>query len=114
MSTPVKTVVRNALTGMILNVEVAAITLDDNADLHLYGNVTGDIDDIGDNGQPTGFTYTVSFIGASYWPTPTAPMAEELGSLEDVLARTGMTAEEVGDRMVEAYTDEMDDPNPND
>ena len=109
-----KTVVRNALTGMILNVEVAAITLDDSADLHLYGNVDGDIDDIGDNGQPTGFTYTVSFIGASYWPTPTTALAVELGSLEAVLAATGMTAEEVGDRMIEAYTDEMDEPNPND
>lgn len=102
-----KTVVGNIREGAPINVETET-DLPNGGLLRLYGNVDGDIDDIGDNGQPTGFTFTVGLCNASYWPSATAPLAEELGSLEAVVAATGMTAEELGAIMVMVYNEQME------
>ncbi len=107
MSKGTKTVVGNIREGQPINVETET-DLPNGGLLRLYGNVDGDIDDIGDNGQPTGFTFTVGLCNASYWPSATAPLAEELGTIEEVIARTGKTAEELGAIMVLVYNEQME------
>lgn len=102
-----KTVVGNIREGQRLNVETET-DLPNGGLLRLYGNVDCDYNDIDDKGQPTGFTFTVGLCNASYWPSATAPLAEELGSLEAVVAATGMTAEELGEIMVMVYNEQME------
>ena len=106
MSKGTKTVVGNIREGQPINVETET-DLPNGGLLRLYGNV-GSREATGANGPLPGFTFTVGLCKASYWPSATAPLAEELGTIEEVIARTGKTAEELGAIMVLVYNEQME------